>query len=89
MGNDPLRFVSRPSVSGCRLEALLVDNRLDDEPPALLLEVDSIDSLTMGVKISAPLEERRRKTFFGFRRFPLTLVRLSTLESHGIEPRRW
>jgi hypothetical protein len=56
----------------------------------LLLDVDSIDSLTIGVKISiAPLDERLLNIFFAlFRRLPFTLPRMTIFDSHGIEPRR-
>jgi hypothetical protein len=86
IGNEPRRLVNNTSESPRRDNSFLKRFQTD---PVLLLAADSIDSLTIGVKISAPLEERRRRIFFGFRRFPLTLLRMATFVSHGIDPRRW
>lgn len=95
MGNDPRRLVSKTSESGRRERVQSFLKRYHAEvappPPPLLLDVDSIDSLTIGVKISiAPLDERLRKIFLLlFRRFPLTLPRITPSDgSQGIEPRR-
>lgn len=87
MGRDPRRLVGAASAS-FRLFLLSLLKRYQAELPALL-EVDSPASLTMGANISAPLDERRRRIFLGLRRFPLALFLLKTLESQGVELRRW
>jgi hypothetical protein len=85
IGSEPRRFVSNASESVRRVSDQSFLNLYQGVLPlTLLLDVDSIPSLMIGVKISmAPLEDRRRKIFFGLRRFPLTLPR-----SHGTEPLR-
>lgn len=90
IGNEPRRLVSKTSESERFDNVQSFLNLYHAEVPLpLLLDVDSIDSLTIGVKISiAPLDERRLRIFLLLlRRFPLTLPHMMPSDG-GIDPRR-
>lgn len=89
IGNEPRRLVSKTSESGRRERVQSFLNLYHAEvTPPLLLDVDSMDSLTIGVKISiAPLDERLLRIFLLLlRRFPLTLPQIIPSDG-GIDPR--
>lgn len=90
IGNEPRRLLSKTSESERRDNVQSFLNLYHAEvPPPLLLDDDSIDSLTIGVKISmAPLDERLLRIFLLLlRRFPFTLPQMIPNEG-GIDPRR-
>lgn len=98
-GSDPRRRDSRLSVSARRLNRCHAeDDEADALPPLLhpaaeplpIMAAESSDRI--GLRISAPPEERRRMAFFALRRLMPKLFRMMTLVlaelSQGTEPRR-
>lgn len=89
-GSDPRRRDSKLSGSVRRLNRC----HADDVAPELLLLVptplDAASSDKIGLKISAPPEDRRLRAFLALRLLILKLFRIITLLelSHGTEPRR-
>lgn len=99
-GSDPRRRDSRLSVSARRLNRCHAEDAPDEDPPPPLLQpagpppmMAAESSDRMGLKISAPPEDRRRMAFFALRRFMPKLFRMITLLvltelSQGTDPRR-
>lgn len=90
-GSDPRRRDSRFSASARRLNRC---HAVEDEvallpAPAPLPELVA-SSDRMGLRISAPPDDRRLRIFFALRRLLLKLFRITTLFelSHGTDPRR-
>lgn len=95
-GNDPRRRDNNTSRSErlrvmSRLKRYHVDVTTLLPPPMLaLLQPASDGSPMIGLRISAPPDDRRRRIFFLFLVLPLQPFRPSTERlSQGTEPRRW
>ena len=97
-GSDPRRRDSKFSASARRLNRC---HAVEDEvelpaapppppPPLPLPEPEVASSDRIGLRISAPPDDRRLRTFFALRRLLLKLFRITTLFelSHGTDPRR-
>lgn len=98
-GSDPRRRDSRLSVSARRLNRCHAEDDDDEDavaPPLLLHPMMAVESSDrIGLRISAPPEDRRRMAFFALRRLMPKLFRMMTLLvvpppelSQGTEPRR-
>lgn len=88
-GSEPRRRDSRFSASDRRLNRCQADD-VDVELLLAPLPELAASSDRIGLRISAPPDDRRLRAFFALRRLLVKLFRITTLLvlSHGTEPRR-